>query len=119
MPENKLLYLGNRLREIRKENGLTQQQLADRCNLAVKTIQDIEKGKKNTSYETLNALIECLGITADMLFPSKVTVENKVLQHFIGKLQSCSLENQMIILNTVDCLADQLQNRHHKFKDLK
>lgn len=85
MPENKLLYLGNRLREIRKEHGFTQQQLADRCNLAVKTIQDIEKGKKNTSYETLNALIECLGISANILFPAKISIEDEILQHFIWK----------------------------------
>lgn len=119
MPENKLLYLGNRIREIRKEHSFTQQQLADRCGLAVKTIQDIEKGRKNTSYETLNSLIECLGIPANILFPAKISIEGEVLQYFIRKLQSCSPENQMILLKTMDCLADQLQSRHHNPKNYK
>lgn len=46
MPESKLIYLGNRIRNARKDCGLTQQELADQTGLAVKTIQDIEKAEK-------------------------------------------------------------------------
>ena len=52
MPKDNLLFLGSRIRFMRKKCGLTQQALADQCGLAVKTIQDIEKGRKNPSYET-------------------------------------------------------------------
>lgn len=43
MPKDNLLFLGSRIRFMRKKCGLTQQALADQCGLAVKTIQDIEK----------------------------------------------------------------------------
>ena len=52
MPKDKLMYLGNRIRSERKNCGLTQQELADQCGLAIKTVQDIENGRKNPSYET-------------------------------------------------------------------
>lgn len=46
MPKDKLMYLGNRIRSERKNCGLTQQELADQCGLAIKTVQDIENGRK-------------------------------------------------------------------------
>lgn len=63
MPEDKLKFLGDRIRSARKDCGLTQQALADQADLAVKTIQDVERGRKNTTYETLCQLIERLGIS--------------------------------------------------------
>ena len=54
MPKDKLMYLGNRIRSERKNCDLTQQELADQCGLAIKTVQDIENGRKNPSYETLS-----------------------------------------------------------------
>ena len=44
MPEDKLKFLGDRIRSARKDCGLTQQALADQADLAVKTIQDVERG---------------------------------------------------------------------------
>ena len=41
MPEDKLKFLGDRIRSARKDCGLTQQALADQADLAVKTIQDL------------------------------------------------------------------------------
>lgn len=40
------MYLNGHVQTTPKECGLTQQALAERCKLAVKTIQDIEKGGK-------------------------------------------------------------------------
>lgn len=75
MPKDKLIYLGDCIRSKRKDCNLTQQELADQCGLAVKTIQDIEKGRKNPSYITLSLLIERLGISPNSLFPAKSTVK--------------------------------------------
>lgn len=47
MPEDNLIFLGNRIRAARKACGLTQQELADQAGIAVKTIQDVEAGRKN------------------------------------------------------------------------
>lgn len=89
MPEDKFTFLGNRIRCTRKNFQLTQQELADQSGLAVKTIQDIEKGRKNPTYETLCLLIDRLGIFANTLFPSKSTVNTETLQYLLGKLQTC------------------------------
>lgn len=85
MPEDKLKFLGDRIRSARKDCGLTQQALADQADLAVKTIQDVERGRKNTTYETLCQLIERLGISPNSLFPSQMSPEDEAIQRFIGK----------------------------------
>lgn len=46
MPETKLRFLGSQIRAARKRNHLTQQKLADKTGLAIKTVQETEKGKK-------------------------------------------------------------------------
>lgn len=108
MPNDNLKFLGCRIREARDACDLTQQELADQTGLSIKTVQDIEAGKKNTSYKTLSALIERLGITANSLFPSSALVEDAELQHLLGKFQSCSPEHQKILYDTMDFLAEKL-----------
>ena len=73
-----------------------------------KTIQDIEKGRKNPTYETLCLLIERLGISGNSLFPSNSAVDDEALQYFLGKLQSCNKQNQKMIINSLNFLVEQL-----------
>lgn len=108
MPEDKFIFLGKRIRSARKECQLTQQELADQSGLAVKTIQDIEKGRKNPTYETLCLLIDRLGVSANTLFPSKSTIDAETLQHLLGKLQACNKPNQKMVLNSLNFLVEQV-----------
>lgn len=114
MPETKFQFLGVQIRAARKKNHLTQQTLADKTGLAIKTIQDTEKGKKNATYDTLSKLIECLSVSADTLFPTKTPLTNPKLQNLVRKVQSCNKKNQEILLNTIDFLADQLLSEQEK-----
>ena len=114
MPEDSLEFLGRHIRAERVRCNLTQQELADQSGLAVKTIQDIEKGRKNPSYETLSRLIERLGISANVLFQVSTPIVEEELQLFMGKFQSCSRDNQQILLNTLDFLTEQLLDLQQK-----
>ena len=114
MPETKFQFLGTQVRAARKSKNLTQQKLADKTGLAIKTVQDTEKGKKNATYDTLFRIIECLGISADTLFPMKTPIEDARLQNLIRKVQLCDKRSQEILLNTVDFLADQLLSEQER-----
>lgn len=110
MPRFDLKDMGACIYSARKRCGLTQQELANQTGLSVKTIQDIEKGRKNPTYETLARLMERLGISPDTLFPSKATVPSEEMQQFIGNLQSCDPKGQEILLKTLHFLAEQLRS---------
>lgn len=108
MPKDRLTYLGIHIRNARLTCGLTQQELADQSNVAIKTVQMIEKGQMNPSYEILYSLVKRLGLSANTLFNPEISDTAEEIQRFIGKFQACTPENRKVLLNTLDYLAEQL-----------
>ena len=108
MPKDRLVYLGIYIRNARLNCGLTQQELADQSNVAIKTVQMIEKGQMNPSYEILYSLVKRLGISANTLFNPEISDTAEEVQRFIGKFQACDSQSRKVLLNTLDYLAEQL-----------
>ena len=61
-------YIGERIKNLRNLNGLTQQELADRTELTKGFISQLERGQVSASVVTLFDLIECLGSTPAEFF---------------------------------------------------
>ena len=55
------------LKDLRKENELTQKELAKACNLSPQCISSLEKGINSPTATTLNAIAEYFGVTVDYL----------------------------------------------------
>lgn len=53
---------GNRLKALRKEKDLSQEELAERSGLNRPYISGIEKGKRNVSLEVMEKLAEALEV---------------------------------------------------------
>lgn len=60
--------IGRKIRDLRKQNGLTLQELADRTELTKGFISQLEHGQVSASVVTLFDLIECLGTTPSEFF---------------------------------------------------
>ena len=60
--------IGEKIKDLRNKNGLTQQELADRTELTKGYISQLERGQVAPSVVTLLDLIECLGTTASDFF---------------------------------------------------
>lgn len=54
--------LGKRISELRKEKGLTQEELVEQCNINVRTIQRIEAGEVNPRSYTVKIILNVLGV---------------------------------------------------------
>lgn len=67
MGEVLLQRLGQRVRELRHENSLTQEQLADRSGLHPTYVSGIESGRRNPSLVSLYALAVGLGVSLSAL----------------------------------------------------
>jgi ribosome-binding protein aMBF1 (putative translation factor) len=68
MAANLLKLIGDRIRTIRKENGLTQEQLAEMAKVHYRYISDIERGERNISIETLEKVMDALKVLPNELF---------------------------------------------------
>ncbi len=60
--------IGQKIKDLRNQNGLTQQELADRTELTKGYISQLERGQVAPSVATLLDLIECLGTNASDFF---------------------------------------------------
>ena len=61
------MLLGKRIRELRQEHGLRQNQLAKSVNVAANTLSQFESGKANPGYEALIAIADYFEVTTDYL----------------------------------------------------
>ncbi|WP_055550611.1 helix-turn-helix domain-containing protein [Streptomyces sp. NBRC 110028] len=61
--------VGHRLRDLRRERGLTQLQLGTRAGVDDKTISRIENGRHPTSIDQIARLARALGVASHRLFP--------------------------------------------------
>ena len=71
--------LGKRIRESRISKGYTQQDLADRAEISVVYISEIERGTKMPSLNIFVKLIEALGISADYILREELTSGKKYI----------------------------------------
>ena len=114
MPIDVLTYLGNRVKGARKACKLTQQALSDQAGVSIKMIQSIEKGSVNPSYEVLFRIVNRLGLTTSDLFNIEPDKHDEEINRFLGKFRACNRDNQMVLLNTLDFLAEQLLEHQGK-----
>lgn len=86
MPQNPLRALGQNIRRIRKENRLTQEDVADKAHLNSSYYGRIERGEMNVTIETLMAIALALNVDVPELFESEVSsVDVTRLHAEIGK----------------------------------
>ena len=60
---------GSRIKEIRKQKGLTQKQLGEKCGMYESQIRKYENGNANPKVETLKKIAGALEVSLDSLLP--------------------------------------------------
>ncbi|KRL53906.1 helix-turn-helix domain-containing protein [Lacticaseibacillus manihotivorans] len=90
------IKIGLNVKRIRKEQGLTQKELANKLKSIEQTVSKIERGVFTPSAETIMQLCDALNVT-----PNELMLENPEWQ----KWQSERLEHQD---HSINGLADQI-----------
>lgn len=68
MPSDIAVRFGKAVRNLRHKEGISQEELADRCKLHRTYVSDVELGKRNVSLENIERLSLALHITLEELF---------------------------------------------------
>ena len=63
--------IGEKLRQLRLQRGLTQEDMADRCELSKGFISQVERNLASPSIATLTDLLEALGTNLGDFFNEK------------------------------------------------
>lgn len=75
--------LGEKIKRIRKNRGLTQEQLAEMVDISSRNLSNIEIGVSFVKSETLEKIVEALDITTEELFSNNHIKSNIELIHGI------------------------------------
>ena len=71
--------LGLRIKELRKQKGMSQEFLADESGLSLRTIQRIENGDTNPTGESLKRLSNALNVNPDELIDWSIKEDKRYL----------------------------------------
>lgn len=88
--------IGKKIKNLRQEKGLTQEELADRCELTKGFISQLERGNTLPSIPTLVDLLQCLGTD---------------LKHFFG-----DDEDHQIVFKKTDYFEKEDETLHNKIE---
>lgn len=86
------MFVGSRVKELRKAKGMTQQQLADMINVTKVSICCYEKGTRFPNIDTFCDLVRCLGTTPSYLLGMDVQVVAEDEEPYVISVQNEELE---------------------------
>ena len=96
---------GQAIQRIRKEHGMTQEQLAEITNVASNSISRIERGLLMPALPTLIDICNALGTGADFILAAYITQDTPIRWTPLAeKLGGLELEKQHKIVAILDCL---------------
>lgn len=70
-------WIAKKISETRKIKGLTQEELAEKAKINLRTIQRIENSESEPRGKTLNLICDALEIDSNELFLSKASIRDK------------------------------------------
>ncbi len=102
--------LGQRIKESRQKNSLTQERLAEAVSVSVQHISKIENGRTKLSLPMLLAIADTLGTSLDYLVCDVVASCKDILVSNEWKdiLEDCSFEDTKKLLRIMRTVKNEL-----------
>lgn len=97
--------IGRRIRGFRKQKKLSQEALAEKCDLHPTYIGQLERGEKNPTVESVMKIAVGLGIPIEQLF-ANISCSGQEVENYIPDRISCLLsalqpQEQQIIYDLI------------------
>ncbi|MBR3943425.1 MAG: helix-turn-helix transcriptional regulator [Clostridia bacterium] len=100
--------LGKRIRKARKQMRLTQEQLAEACDLSTAHIGHIERGTRALSIESLVTISQYLNVSTDYLLLDISNSSEHNLSALIRTIENADNEKHMKLYNVIKILAENI-----------
>ena len=105
-----LTEIGKRIKRARKSKGINQVEFADKLNISVSHLSNIENGKINVGLDIFMAITDALDVSADWLLgidDSSVLIPDQAIQLFAD----CSDSEIQALLNVAREVKNSLRNQ--------
>jgi transcriptional regulator with XRE-family HTH domain len=103
------MMFGEKLKKLRKDKNLSQQDLADKLDVHYTHLNRMENGHAQPSYEVIKKIIEIFEVDPAFLFnenedSSEPSIKNKNLAERLKLIDSLTLEDQNAITHVIDSM---------------
>lgn len=96
------IKIGKNIQTIRRSNGYTQERLAEKIEVSVRYVSDIEQDRANPSYEVLIRFCNLFKVSMDQIFSEYLNVkENKNVDYFLAGFDKLSKKDKDTIENLI------------------
>lgn len=100
-----LKEIGKRIQNRRKQQGYTQEQLAEMMNVSIQMISNLERGNKSIRIDNLINLCHILQVSTDYILTGKESSRN--LSSLSQRMSQLSEKDQKMIAMLIEyCLTD-------------
>ena len=104
--------LGDAVKRARGKLDLTQGEVADKIDVDVRTILNIENYKGNPKMEVLFPLVRALHIDAREIFNPEMQRESPAIRQLRLLIEECSEEEAAAIIPVFRAMLNALRNQH-------
>lgn len=102
-------HIGSCIWKARRHKGYSRRVLSEKTGLSERTIEKIEKGKVNTTAETLYTLINALDMSADYLFKMDKYQADAKCEQVINMLMACDENQTDVVCRTMQTLIEAMR----------
>lgn len=113
-----MTHIGNTIKKIREEKGLTQLQIAELIHMHRSNYSKVESGERDLSIEAINIIAKHFSMTIDQIvnfdgnIPNEVTIQDKNLVDQVKLIAELDPEEKNMVFKMIDTFLTK-----KKFKD--
>ncbi len=105
------MLLGDLVKDKRQRLKLSQNTLAEKSHVSLRTVADIESYNGNPRFETLYLLAQYLNISLDSIILKDKSSADPFLQQIMMELSDCTTEEKELALYALRGLLDGLRKQ--------
>ena len=94
--------LGAKIKRLRLKNGLTQEQFAERIDIAPRTLSGIETGENFLTADTLEKILDVLNVSSSELFAvDHIKPQEDLVNEIISDVQNLKDRQKIETINKI------------------
>lgn len=101
--------VGQKIKAKRQHCGMTQEQLAEQCDISISFIAHIERGTKSLSLETAVKISRALNVSLDYLLLDEISDSERILDALSSELAKCPPEQSEKFLRLARLLIAHIE----------
>ena len=104
------MLIGQKIKRLRSMNYLTQEKMAEICDISTSYLGHIERGSRKLSLETAYKIANCFNISLDSLIIDGIIFEENILHNIEAIIKKQSETKRNNFIKIIKILAENIED---------